>query len=114
MKTILNKFTITVLIILSINHLSAQQLLVKGEFVSIIDRPLLTRYTIKSNGITVASGRSRKLKVKLDINKNYALTVIKPGYKSKTVHFSTFCAENYDLNISFLVLMHKESFNRES
>ena len=114
MKTIQHKFIILVLIILSINRLSAQQMLVKGEFVSVVDRPLLSRYVIKTNGTTVASGRSKKIKVKLDINKNYTLTVIKPGYKSKTVHFSTFSVENFDLNISFLVLMQKESMNMES
>ena len=114
MKTIQHNFIILVLIILSINRLSAQQMLVKGEFVSVVDRPLLSRYVIKTNGTTVASGRSKKIKVKLDINKNYTLTVIKPGYKSKTVHFSTFSVENFDLNISFLVLMQKESMNMES
>lgn len=114
MKSFQSKIILLVLFVISMNRLSAQQMQVKGEFVSVIDRPLLSRYVIKSNGVTVASGRSKKIKVKLDINKNYSLTVIKAGYKSKTVHFSTFRAENLDVNISFLVLMQKETLVLES
>ena len=109
MKTIQKKFIILLLFVLSLNRLSAQQMLVKGAFVNNTERTLFSRYVIKTDGITISSGRAKKIKVKLDINKNYTLTVIKPGYKSKTVHFSTFNAENMDVKVSFLVLMQKET-----
>jgi hypothetical protein len=91
-----------------LTNIQAQRLSIKGAFVNSDDDALTAHYVIKSGDKHIACGDANKIKLKLELNKNYSLTVSKPGYKSKTVHFSTYTLYEKKFSFSFLVLMFEE------
>ena len=108
MKNLKSFFFVLSLVFLGLNGLNAQRLTIKGEFVNSDDYALNAHYVIKAGDKHVACGDADKIKLKLELNKSYSLTVSKPGYKSKTVHFSTYTNYEKKFCFSFLVLMIEE------
>jgi hypothetical protein len=106
MKTLNNIFGL--LLLLSSSVLSGQSLNIKGKFSNKQGEKLNVHYVLCAGQDTILTGQDDKLKSKLDLNRDYFLTISLEGYQTKTIWFATETDLNQTFSFSFDVELDKE------
>jgi|GEM_PF-3204006 len=103
-------YIITLLFVIIFSQLSfSQSLLIKGFFKDTDGKSISVNYILLSDKKNVNSGIDKKIKIELELNKDYVLIVSKDGYVTKTVSFSTYTELNNDYSFIFDVILKEEN-----
>lgn len=85
--------------------LNAQSLSVKANVSDNQGNKLSSNFLLRSDDKKVNIGRASKVKLELAENHLYSLTFSRPGYKTKTINFSTFEIKNQEIYFEFDIVL---------
>lgn len=114
MKTRCIKISICLLFVTMYNISTAQSLFIDGRFFSNSDRNIVATYTLTSNHKVIKTGRRRKIKVELSLNKDYTLIISKEGYNTRAINFSTRTMSKNNFVFAFDVVLNKIARSHDS
>lgn len=107
MKDIYLKIFICLLFISAYHISTAQSLIIDGRFFSNSDKNITAKYILTSNHKVIKTGRRRKIKVDLSLNKDYMLIISKEGYNTRSISFSTKTVIEDNFIFAFDVTLNK-------
>lgn len=96
------------LVFLRLAHVSqAQSLFIDGEFYDKHQNNIVVEYKLVTGNENVVTGYTRKLKVELQLGKEYVLLITKDGFVSKTINISTQTKQEDDYVFLFDAVLDK-------
>lgn len=113
MKTLNYRIIAMVLLLGVASVVKSQSLFIKGAFYNKKHKNITASYELKCNQAQVSSGRRKKIKLRLQPNKEYTLTVSKKGYETKTIHFTTYAKNSRNFWLNFEMRLKPLEKNQE-
>ena len=92
----------------------AQSLEVTGKFLNSTEKTISAYYILVCNDTVIDIGMKNKVKLNLDLNKQYTLIVSKKGFKNKTIRFSTYASTNEKFSFNFEAILKGEQVQKKS
>lgn len=107
MKTTYLKIAFCIIFLRLMSISQAQSLFIDGKFYDKQENNVMAGYTLLSDNQIIATGTSKKLKIELQLGKEYTLIISKEGFVSKTINFSTKTKIPNDYKFLFDVILNK-------
>lgn len=114
MKTQYAKIMTCLLLVAIYNISQAQSLIIDIRFFSSSKKNVTADYKITCNDKVIKTGRRRKIKLELSLNKEYILLITKEGFQPKSIRFSTNTQSDNDFVFVLDAFLNKLSTPRYS